>query len=417
MSNQTLEKRHLADLHALAAELGIERYRLLDRAGLVSAIAERDPDAGKREAPAEPKKQQEPEEDELLDPVDGVLDITPRGHGFIRREGLESGEDDVYVSPSQIRRCELVRGDVVAGPVRKPRRGERHPALVHIDTVNGSEPGGERRAFETLTAVPPHRRIPLGGEHAASAEESALLRAIDLLAPLARGQRVLVRAGRGAGRTTLMQALTAELNAVEDLDVVVVLIDERPEEEAGWRERAGDAELAIATADMRTRDQLRVVELATSGAKRRAEAGKDVVLLIDSLSRLAALADDPGRAKPIFGAGRETEESDAGSLTVIATTLRADDEDGVDRALLTTENATVTLDPELAADGIWPALEVGGCRTSGEEKLRSDEELAGARALRAELAGLPARDAAERLRERLKAAAGNETLLTSLASD
>jgi transcription termination factor Rho len=225
---------------------------------------------------------------------------------------------------------------------------------------------------------------------------------------------VLVRAARGSGRTTLLRAIAAELTGVEDLDLVVVLVDERPEEERAWREAVGDdAELAIATADQRPGDQLRVVELALAGAKRRAEAGADVVLIFDSLSRLAAAAEDAGRVKPVFGAGRETEEEGAGSLTVIATALTDAGDDGVDRALSSTENVTITLDSTLAEAGIYPALDVNGTRTSGEDGLREGTELAGARALRAELAGLPARDAAERLGERIAAAATNEALLSS----
>lgn len=482
MSNATLNSRHLADLHDLADELGIERFRLLGKQELIAAIAERNPDleVGSVEdsepAPSEegddfetddggrdddddgprPRRRSRSrggrgrsrggqredrgdrggrgrgrgrdrddesaagddraEEDEPLgDPVSGILDITPRGHGFIRLNGLEAAEGDIYVSPSQIRRCELARGDVIVGPARKPRRGERHPALVHIDTVNGVEPGADRSSFEDLTAIPAHRRLPLTGEKARSDEEKVLLRSIDLLTPLARGQRVLVRAARGSGRTTLLRAIATELAAAVDLELVVVLVDERPEEERAWREAVGDSELAIATADQRPGDQLRVVELALAGAKRRAEAGTDVVLIFDSLSRLAAAAEDAGRVKPVFGAGRETEEESAGSLTVIATALTDDGQDGVDRALSTTENVTIALDAKLAEDGIYPALDVNGCRVSGEDGLREGTELAGARALRAELAGLPARDAAERLNERIAAAASNEALLSSVA--
>lgn len=416
MTDQGLRDKHLAELFDLAAEAGVERYRMLTREELLVALgaepaergqaSERDEGRGHRD---ERGGDQGAEGDEQGHPVDGVLDITPRGHGFIRLDD----EEDVYVSPSQIRRCELERGDLVAGPARKPRRGERHPALIHVDAVNGSEPGGGRRDFSDLEPVPPSRRLPLSGS-GAGPDEAFLLRAVDLLAPLACGQRVLVRSERGAGRTTLLRALTAELAGAEDLDLRVVLVDERPEECGPWDEAAPNAEITAATADMHPREQLRVVELAVAQAKRQAESGADVVLVIDSLSRLAAAADDPGATKPIFGAGRDTSEEGSGSLTVIATVLVGDG-GGVERALETTENVTITLSAELAAAGIFPALEVGGCRVSGEDRLRDERELAAARALRAELAGLPARDAAERLRERLSAAASNEALLSSMA--
>jgi transcription termination factor Rho len=455
-----LENSHLADLHALAAELGIERYRLLGRSELVEAIRERDPDASapeREEEPAEPaaeaaeadeeerprprrrrggrgrRRESEPErdradaegeepedeeqgdEDEAGEPVKGVLDITPRGHGFIRLEGLESGEDDVYVSPSQIRRCEMQRGDEVAGPARRPRRGERYPALIHVDTINGAEPGSERLRLADATPVHPSRRIPLEPAEGASEDEKLLLRTVDLLNPLAFGQRVLVRASAGSGRTTLLRAIAASLDARDDLELVVLLIDERPEEAAGWREAAPGADLAIASAEMRSGEQLRMVELAFGRAGRRAEAGADVVLIVDSLSRIAVAADDPGRVKPIFTAGRETEEEGTGSLTVIATVLAdGEDEGDIGRALDTTENSLIVLDRELAIAGSYPAIDVAAGRVAGEEHVRSEQELEAIRKLRAELAGLPAADAVARLRERIDATPDNSALLATL---
>ena len=441
----SLESSHIADLHALAAELGVERYRMLPRGELVAAILERDPDA----APAAPAAEEEeagerrpprgrrarvadsgseedreeqaeadghPGEEDTGEPVAGVLDITPRGHGFIRLSGLESGGDDVYVSPSQIRRCEMRRGDEVAGPARRPRRGERYPALVHVDTINGAEPGSDRLRLADATPVHPSRRITVAPAAAASAQDAVLLRSIDLLNPLAFGQRVLIRASAGSGRTTLLRALAAALAGRDELELVVLLIDERPEEEAAWREAAPGADLAIAAADMRAGEQLRLVELAFGRASRRAEAGADVVLLVDSLSRIAVAADDAGRAKPIFGAGRETEEEGTGSLTVVATVLAdGEDEGEVARALETTENSLIVLDRDLAAAGTYPAIDAAAGRVAGEEHFRDEPELAAVRALRAELAGLPAADAAGRLRERIEGSADNDALLASLA--
>jgi transcription termination factor Rho len=394
MASASLKNKHLADLHALAAERGIKHFRMLSRDELVEQLDGSD---------------QEPEPGE---PVSGVLEITSRGHGFIRPDDPDA-EGDVYVSPSQIRRCELQAGDVISGPARPPRRGERHPALIHIDTVNGSEPGGERSNFEELEAKPPHRRLPLSGEGAGE-DVAVLLRSIDLLTPLARGQRVLVNAGRGSGRTALLRALAVELGRVEDLEVSVVLIDERPEEQPAWRKALGDVALTVAGAEMRSGEQLRAVELAVAQAKRKAEAGADAVLIIDSLSRLAVAADDPGATKPIFGAGRETAEEGAGSLTVIATVL-TDGDDGVGRALATTENVAIALSGELAEAGVVPSIEVAGCRVVGEQELRDEAELAAARALRAELAELSATEAAQRLAERLRSEPSNEALLASLA--
>jgi transcription termination factor Rho len=336
--------------------------------------------------------------------------MTASGHGFLRLGGLESGADDVYVSASQIRRCELRPGDEVSGPARAPRRGERHRALVHVDGVNGGEPPSEERpTLADLVPARPRRRLPL-----TIAADDVLLRAVDLLAPLAFGQRVLVSAAPRSGRTTLLRGLARAL-ADAELDLIVLLVDERPEEAAAWREAVPSAAHAIATADMAPNEQVRLAELAAERARRRLEGGADVVLICDSLSRLAVAADGTADVKRLFGAGREIAGDGAGSLTVIATTVAGAADDGAaERAVVTTENALVTLDPDLAAAGVVPALRVAGCRVSGEEELRAPEELAAARALRALLADLGPTEAATLLRERISTTADNAELLRGL---
>ena len=441
----TLESAHLADLHALAAELGVERYRLLGREELLAAIRERDPDAAPPDRPApkpqEPRSESRPpregrggrgrggrdggrrgqgrdggrrgegrdgrdrarerEEEAEPTPVSGALEITPRGHGFIR--AAEGEGEDVYVSPSQIRRCELRDGDEIAGPARPPRRDERYAALVHVDAVNGSEPGGEGGRLLEATPAPPSRRINPKPAEGSPAEDAVLLGALDLLWPLGFGQRVRVEAERGSGRTTLLRALARSLAGREDVELVVLLIDERPEEVPAWQEAAGDAEVAVATGDMRSGEQMRVVEATLARATRSAESGSDVVLLIDSLSRIAVAADDPSRVKPIFGAGRETADEGLGSLTVVATTLRdADGPDAASRALDTTESTLVVLDRQLAIAGTYPAFDVGRSHIAGEEQLREEGELPEVRAFRVELAALEPAEAAGRVRERVE---------------
>jgi transcription termination factor Rho len=346
-----------------------------------------------------------------------VLDITPRGHGFIRLSGLDSAEEDVYVSPSQIRRCEMQRGDEVAGPARKPRRGERYPALIHVDTINGVEPGTDRPRLGDATPVHPSRRIALVPGPEASAEDAILLRSIDLFNPLARGQRVLVDARPGSGRTTLLRALAGAVSQTEDIELVVLLIDERPEEVAAWRAVAPEADLAVATAEMRSGEQLRLVELAFGRASRKAEAGEDVVLLVDSISRIAVASDDPGRVKPIFAAGRETAEEGVGSLTVVATTLGdgGEDQGGVERSLETTENSLLVLDPSLAAAGIYPAIDFTASRISGEEHIRDAAELEAVRKLRRSLSALSSEDLAAEIRRLIEDSPDNGALIASLS--
>jgi transcription termination factor Rho len=439
VSKAELEARHLADLHALAAEAGVPRFRLLRREELVEELfvrgaggEEDEPTEAPQAAPEEAappgraraprrrrEREEEPEEaaaadEEPTETVSGVLDVVPTGHGFLRLSGLQPGSGDVYISASQIRRCELRPGDEVSGPARQPRRGERHPALIHVESVNGAEAGKERErvtSFEELTPVAPSRRLPLELR-----PDDLLTRAVDLFCPLAFGQRVLVLAQPRSGRTTLLRGVVRALSAApEPPAVLVLLVDERPEEVTEWRRQTPAAETAAASADLESADQVRLAELGLARAKRRAEAGDDVVVLIDSLTRLGVAYRDPSEVKPFFGAGRELEEEGAGSLTVIATALTDTiDGEGVLEAVATTENATVALDAGLAAAGVVPAIDAARCFVSGEEALRSEEELAALRRLRDELRVRDKAGAAELLAERLRAYATNAELLASL---
>jgi len=419
---ERLEELHLADLHARAAKLGIPRYRLLRRDRLVAEIRDRDgegpadPEQG-GEAEPEPEREREQLSEGETTEVVGVLEVTPQRYGFLRFHGLESESEDVYVSASQIRRCELRPGDEVGGPARAPRRGERHRALVHVDRVNGGEPPTEGRpAFESLTPVLPSRRLSLGdaGE--------VLTRAVDLLCPLALGQRVLVKAAPRSGRTTLLRQLSNTIEGREGVELIVVLIDERPEEVTAWREALPDSAVASATADLAPEEQVRVAELALDRGRRLAESGGDALLVIDSLSRLAVASastrgrgSDVAEVKALFGSGRELAEEGAGSLTVIATVVDGAEDDGAaERAVVTTESSLITLDPSLAAAGVFPALRVAECRLSNEDQLRDPDELAAIRRLRSLLADLDPTEAANLLRERIEGSPSNDELLASL---
>jgi transcription termination factor Rho len=449
-----LQDQHLADLHRSARELGVPRYRMLGRDELIEAIEDRDQgggaaggreeavDAGLERQRHEPDREdsgdedeEEPEADEAeadeaeadeaeaddpeaeeaeeppveTEPVTGVLDRMPQGYGFLRLSGLHESEGDVYVSASQIRRCELRPGDDVGGPARAPRRGERHRALVRVESVNGQSPEDERRHFEDLTPAPPTRRlIP------PDAEADPIVRAVDLLGPLAFGQRVLVLAQPRSGRTTLLRALGAAI-AATDAQLCVLLADERPEEVPQWQEALPQAEIFAATADEEPREQVREAELAMGHAKRLAEAGADVVVLIDSLSRLALGYRDPARVKRMFGVGRELGEEGSGSLTVIATVLESDDRGAeVREAVESTENLLLRLDAGLAAKGIFPPLAPQDIRASGEDQLRDSEELEKIRRLRAELAEMEPEQAARALAEQIAETSSNAELLARL---
>jgi transcription termination factor Rho len=439
-----LQDQHLADLHRRARVLGVPGYRMLQRDELIEAIEEREEgrgyepaereeavDAGLERSHHEPLEDEESEEEadteepaerdrrERSDtsepdepdtePVTGVFDRMPQGYGFLRLSGLHESEGDVYVSASQIRRCELRPGDEVSGPARQPRRGERHRALVRVEAVNGQSPDEERTHFEDLTPAPPHRRL-----FSPDAPGDPQVRAVDLLGPLAFGQRVLILAQPRSGRTTLMRALGSAI-AETDAHLCVVLADERPEEVPQWARALPDAEIFAATADQEPRDQVREAELAMGHAKRLAEGGGDVVVLIDSLSRLALGYRDPARVKRMFGAGRDLGEDGTGSLTVIATVLDSDDRDEeVREALQTTENLLLRLDAGLAAKGIVPSLVAADSRASGEEELRDPEELEKVRRLREELSEMDPEQAARALADQIAATASNTELLSRL---
>lgn len=423
-----LAQLHLADLHARAAERGIERYRLLRREELIERLGgepapardERPRPAGRRrrerlrdERPERREAEGRGGDLEAAEPVSGILELTRQRHGFLRERGLGAREEDVYVSASQVRRCELRSGDEVRGPARPPRRGERHRALVHVDAVNGGPPQEEGRPdFEALTPAPPSRRIEL------PAGAGILARAADLLAPLAYGQRVLVRAAPRSGRTTLLRELAAALAGAEGTRVVVLLIDEKPEELPGWQQLPDEVELAVAAADRAPREQVRIAELALERARRLAEAGSDAVLLCDSLSRLAVAAGGVAEVKRLFGSGRELADEGAGSLTVVATAFaEGDDEGSAERAVATTESVLIELDPELAGQGIVPALRFAACRSVAEEDLLEPRELVGLRSLRAKLGELSPITAAVFVRERLEGAESAAQVLASAAAE
>jgi len=275
---------------------------------------------GRRRAPA---GEEEPEvvEDEISDEeiATGVLDVLANGSGFVRVDTAGQSRDDVYVSPAQIRRCELRAGDEVSGPARRPRRNERHPSLVRIESVNGAdaEPAEERPWFGDLTPVFPSRR--LGAPKALK----------DV--PFGLGSRVAIAGPPGAGASTLLRELAGELSGNEEIAVQVVLVGALPEEVTEWR-RADGLDVAGGSFDRSPDAQAQAAELAVERAKRRVERGGHAVVLVDSLEALPA-----GARRRIFGAGRATEEG--GTLTVIASV-------GEDRETLRWATTRVVLAPD-----------------------------------------------------------------------
>lgn len=309
LQRKELDESPLADLHAIASEIGIERYRAMRRDDLVKAILDTQGGEERDEEPPaeEPASDSEPEEKPPAaeeeppapegDPAAGVLDVLPNGSGFLRT----SEGDDVYISPAQIRRCELRAGDEVAGPSRPARRNERHPSLVHVATVNGrdAEPPEGRPLFADLTAVHPTERL----------SGPAVMDSV----PFGKGSRVAIGGGPGAGATRLLRELVATLGEKHsEVSVSVVLVGTRPEELTEWQREAG-APVTGGSFDCSPEAQAQAAELAVERAKRVAERGGDAVVVVDSLEFLPGAA-----ARRVFGAARNLE--DGGSLTVVAAT-------------------------------------------------------------------------------------------------
>lgn len=285
--------------------------------------------------------------------------------------------------------------------------------MVRIETVNGGPPvDGRGPAFEGLTAIAPHRHIPLKVE-----SDDVLARSVDLLAPLAFGQRVLVEAEPRSGRTSVLRALAKSILAgsEEGPEVIVLLVDERPEEVTAWQRDVAGASIEAAAADLGAGEQVKIAERTLARVRRQAEAGNDIILIVDSLTRLGTAYGDPGAIKPFFGTGRELEEESAGSVTVIAAVLHgtAADQAVID-AVRTTENATIRLDAGLAAAGVTPALDVRSCAVSGQESVLTASEVDAVRRLRAELTEMDPAPAAARIVELINGSQSNEELLEKL---
>ncbi len=339
----------------------------------------------------------EPEERE------GVLDLLPEGYGFLRTTGYVAGHRDVYVSQSYVRRFGLRRGDVLGGPIRFNKGNDKFPALARLETCEGEQVSNEhdpvlhdRPDVDDLTAVFPTEQLVLSTPDAPPA-----VRLLDAVAPIGRGQRVLVEAPPRSGATTLLRQLAEVLpGAAPDAETLVVLIDERPEEVTEFR-RATDVEVVASSFDRAPEDHTAVAELAVERARRLVERGRDVVVLLDSLTTIARAyeAASGGRgqateaaavqqAKRLFGAGRATE--DGGTLTVVAlvrTGTGSPTDDALVAALQGTATTRVRLAPVVTREGLFPAVDVPATWTSRAELLVGDDAVEQADALRAGLAG------------------------------
>ncbi len=361
----------------------------------------------------------------------GLLDILPEGYGFLRTSGYLPGSQDIYVSLSQVRRFMLRKGDTVTGKVRQPKDNEKYFALLQIESVNELDPEEAKRRpnFEKLTPLFPHERFRLE-----TGPTDVTGRIIDMVAPVGKGQRGMVVSPPKAGKTTVLKNIASGiLNSNPETHVIVLLVDERPEEVTDWQRTVEAAEVVYSTFDKPPDQHIQVTELVLERAKRLAEMGQDVAIILDSITRLARAYNlaAPASGKILsggidstalypprrfFGAARNIEEG--GSLSIIASALvetgsRMDE--GIFEEFKGTGNMELRLDRQLAEKRLFPAINVEASSTRKEELLMPPEELALVWRLRRVLHALEPGAALELLTDKIRSTKSNEQFLKEIA--
>lgn len=426
MENSEIKGLKVAELRALAKEKGIEAPEKLKKAELIEALTKQDINADIREestvrdigssdkkiinSRVENKDRSENKEDRPE--VEGILEIVDGGFGFLRFDNFLTSEKDIYVSPTQIRRFNLKTGDKILGISRKPNDGERFGALLFVKSVNDDSPQEalKRKDFDLLTPLFPFERISLENE-----SNDIATRCIDLVAPIGKGQRGLIVAPPKAGKTVLLKKIA---NAIEknypDIELIVLLIDERPEEVVDMQ-RSIKGNVIYSTFDELPQHHIKVAEMVLARAQRFAEQKKDIVILMDSITRLARAYNlvippsgrtlsgglDPAalhKPKKLFGAARKLEEG--GSVTILATALvetgsRMDDM--IFEEFKGTGNMELHLDRKLSEMRIFPAINLNKSGTRREDLLLDQEELGAVWLMRKAMANIGTQEATEKI--------------------
>ena len=405
-----------AELLDLAQSLGIENISRAKKQTLIFAIL----------------KHKAENDEEVLG--DGVLDILQEGYGFLRssNDSYVSGPDDIYVSPNQIRRFNLSTGDVVTGKIRAPKKGEKYFELIKVSEVNEDKPENVRNRipFSSLTPLHPNERLKL--ELGTGGTEDITARVIDLVAPFGKGQRGLIVSPPKAGKTMIMQNIASSISINHpECELIVLLIDERPEEVTEM-ERTVRGEVISSTFDEPAKRHVQVAEIVIAKAKRLAEQGKNVIILLDSITRLAraynTVAPSSGkvltggvdanalqRPKRFFGAARNIENG--GSVTIIATAL-VDTGSKMDEVIYQefkgTGNMELHLERRLSEKRIFPAININASGTRREELITEKQELQKMWILRKILHPMDTVEAAEFLIERLRFTKTNDEFFDSM---
>ncbi len=417
MNKENYEKKTLVELKEIAKELNIKNISKLKKSELIDEIMDKSPKSIEKNGvilkekitpkvkieeninlKKENKEEVMEEKREKLkvminesDTAKGVLEILENNSfGFLRCNNYQTGENDIYVSPSQIRRFNLRTGDEVQGKVRESKEGEKFKALLYVEKVNGENPEKAvgRKSFETLTPIYPEDRLHLETNN----ENDLSSRLMDIICPIGKGQRGIIVAPPKAGKTTLLKKVAQNISKnYPEVKLIVLLIDERPEEVTDMK-RSINGDVIYSTFDEEPQNHAKVSQMVLERAKRMVEQGKDVVILLDSLTRLSRAYNltitptgrtlsgglDPGALimpKKFFGAARNVEEG--GSLTILATALidtgsRMDDM--IFEEFKGTGNMEVHLDRKLQERRIFPAIDIYKSGTRKEDLILSNEE-------------------------------------------
>ncbi len=404
-----LNTKPLKELQEIAMDLEVPNVQRLPKSELVSAIM-----------------QTHNHDPRGMNYCGGVLEILPEGMGFLRRDNYSPGIDDIYVSPSQIKRFGLMTGDSIIGQVRPPKDNEKFFSLLRVESVNSLTPeeAKRRKDFDQLTPIYANERLVLE-----TTQNNISARFIDLVAPVGKGTRGLIIAPAKVGKTTLLKSIANSIGEnYPEVEIIVLLIDERPEEVTDMRESVRGRVIS-STFDELPENHMRVADMALEQAKRLVECGKDVVILLDSLTRFSRASNltcppsgrtlsgglDPValyRPRRFFGAGRNFREG--GSLTVLATIL-VDTGSRMDEAIYEefkgTGNMDLVLDRSLFERRTFPAIDIKRSGTRHEELLYTEEEFKQVWTLRRALASLETQEATELLINRLRKTPNNREFL------
>lgn len=453
MTREKYESFSRATLLELAKARGMKGVSLFKKSELIDAMIAKDEEDEKKAAQTEAKEnlkeeikakaalQEETKDDskekkELTDieqldsgnSVTGILEVLSDGFGFIRSDNYLPGENDVYVSPSQIRRFGLKTGDIITGNTRIKTQQEKFSALLYVTTINGYRPAeaAKRRDFGDLTPIFPNKRLKLE-----SANSSTAMRIVDLLSPIGKGQRGMIVAPPKAGKTTLLKEIALSVQKAEpNMHLLILLIDERPEEVTDIKEaiEGENVEVIYSTFDELPEHHKRVSEMVIERAKRLVEHGKDVMILLDSITRLARaynlIVPPSGRTlsggldpaalympKRFFGAARNMREG--GSLTILATALvetGSKMDDVVYEEFKGTGNMELVLDRKLQEKRVFPAIDIPKSGTRREDLLLTKEEQDAVFIIRKALNGMKSDEAVDNLLNMFAKTQTNEEL-------